>query len=185
MSEVLGELLAEEGPIAVVRVFGLDQVLTDQDDPQLWAAVLAKHWRAPTDPEIIVEGLKFGVGRIVYNEDGSSKISGPSGMEKIGEWCFEREDAGHLCLAECQPIVTTGMMMMAMMEGRNLLEETYSPSTVSDKLEVSRPSVGESRALVYVGMSAPFVGHGETIYWERKETGEWHETEEVFSSWFT
>jgi hypothetical protein len=55
---------------------------------------------------------------------------------------------------------------------------------VQDILEVSRPSLGERTAFVYVGMSAPVnAGSGETRLWGRAADGNWTETDEIISHW--
>lgn len=46
---------------AVLTAYGLNATCTEEDDAVLWAAVLARHWPTPNDPELNVEGLSFGV----------------------------------------------------------------------------------------------------------------------------
>ncbi len=188
MSKRLKRLLEEEGTIAVLRAYGLDQVITDQDDPQLWASVLVKYWPAPSDPVVLPETLQFGVGRTVRGEDGEAVSVGRNGMEQIEVWCFERVDDERLRVVECKSKPSAGMLMaMAMMEGGDLSKLGLSGGFgVTDYIDISRPSKGEESVLVHKGVSMPpNAGEGKTCYWERGEGGEWRETEKVFSRWLS
>lgn len=181
MSAEFQELLEKKGTLAVLRVFGLDQVLSDQDDPGLWASVLVQHWPAPWEPDIDPAALRFGIGRIVSEGIQAAR----SGMEPIEEWCFERIDGDHLQVAECAEVPK--LSFMAMMASGNLSAMNDSQASwVRDYLDVSRPSHNHKKALVHKGMSIPpNAGSGETHYWEKNEDGSWVETKEVFSHWLS
>lgn len=185
MSRRLAQLFEEEGALAVLRVFGLDQVLTDKDDPQLWASALVRHWPAPDEPDANPGALRFGIGRVVSETESGEVSLARSGMEQVEVWCFDRVDADRLQATQCpdRPMLS----VLSMLSG-------VVPSTDGDAqgswgiayLDVSRPSKGETRALVHSGTSAPFnVGTGETRYWVLDENGTWMETAEVFSRWLT
>ena len=183
MSSVLDSLYEREGAAGVLSAFGLDRILTDQDDPEFWAAALRRHWHAPAESEMQPDALRFGVGRPVPDDDARDVRVSRSGMEALEEWCFERFEADRLRVVECQDQVTPSFMGMLMGSG-SLAAAGDAGSWVRDYLEVSRPSLGESRVLVHAGMSAPVgVGSGETRAWVRADDGGWVETEEVLARW--
>jgi len=178
MTDIRQDLLATGGAIAVLRLYGLDRVLTEQDDPALWAAVLVRHWPAPGSPDMDPAALRFGVGGIPADE---ARASPRSGLEKIETWCFERVDADHLRVVPCaeRPQVS---FMFALAMGAS----TEDPELLRGRmyLDVSRPSRGEERALVHAGVSAPpNAGTGETRRWRVGDTGNWTETAETVSRW--
>lgn len=153
--------MRENDPIAVLMLYGLDQMLTDQDDPLLWAAILSKHWPKPGElaSEALSAGsfpsLFFGVGGL------PDRKSAPF-LKSIAGWTLEKADNEHL--RACQERL-----------------EFYDYI-----LEVSRPSVGVETVLVHNGsLPAPLIGHGEIKIWLRQENGDWTETEKVITSWFS
>ena len=183
MTTVLRDLYSSKGALAVLQIFGLDRVLAEQDDPELWAAALVRHWPDPRDPEMDPTTLRFGLGRQVPDENVGGIVLGRSGLEQLEVWCFERVDAQRLRAVACaeRPSISFGMMLMS---GGALDPDAAQVSLVSDYLDISRPSQGQDRALVHAGTSVPLsAGTGETRHWERAEEGIWVETEEVFSRW--
>ena len=183
MSDALDALFRGDGAMGVLRAFGLNRLLTDQDDPALWAAALMRHWHAPHEPELHLGGLRFGVGRIVPASMAGEVKPGRSGMEQLEVWCFERVESGRLRPMACpeQP----GLSFMGALMGGGPGAAAEIGAWVQDILEVSRPSLGERTALVHVGMSAPVnAGSGETRLWERAADGTWVETDEIVSRWF-
>ena len=182
MSAELQELLEKKGTLAVLRVFGLEQVLTDQDDPGLWASVLAQYWPAPWEPDIVPATLRFRISRIISAGEESVQAD-RSGMVQIEEWCFERIDGDRLQVVECED--GPKLSFMATMASGNLSAiNDPQASWVRDYLDISRPSDNHKKALVHKGMSIPpNAGSGETRYWEKIKDGSWVETEEVFSHW--
>lgn len=182
MSAALQELLEKKGTLAVLRVFGLDQVLTDQDDPGLWASVLAQHWPAPWEPDIDPAALRFGIGRIISAGEESVQ-SARSGMEPVEEWCFERIDSDRLQVMVCGEVPKLSFMAMIASGNPSAMNDPES-SWARGYLDISRPSHNHKKALVHNGMSIPpNAGSGETRHWEKIEDGSWVETEEVFSQW--
>ena len=184
MTGTLEGLLEWEGALGVLGVFGLGQVLTDRDDPHLWAAVLVRHWPAHGDPDAEPSTLRFGVGGVASAGDVTAPAN-RSGMVKIVSWCFERVDADHLRSAPCSDAPRMPLMSMI---ASGKLSELGEPgaSLARDYLDISRPTLGEGAALVHAGMSAPpNMGLGETHRWVQGEDGHWVETDEVVSGWLT
>lgn len=63
MPDTLHELLLRNGALDVLRVYGLDQIVTEEDDPWLWAYVLIHHWPAPWESHVELSSLGFGICR--------------------------------------------------------------------------------------------------------------------------
>ncbi len=158
--------MRENNPIFNLQLYGLEEALTDQDDPRLWAAALVKHWPAPDDPNLDVSRLSFGIGRRPGGSAGPA-VHGPSGIVIIEVWGFQRADAEHLRAVRSD-------------------RETRSSSYPEHILEISRPSAGSRTAFVHAGgHPAPLVGYGETKVWIQQDDGSWVETDEVVSSWIS
>jgi hypothetical protein len=157
--------MTQNDPMSVLQIYGLDQVLTAQDDPRLWAAVLREHWPLPDDPKLRDQPIddsprfSFGVGRLPSESDERSDWSGMIIDER---WVLERVDAKHF--------------------RANRGEPKY-PHFI---LDMSRPSVSTNLAWVHAGDNpAPLIGYGETRVWVRQEDGGWSETDEVVSTWIS
>jgi len=183
--------------MAVLLAYGLDALLTEQDDPCLWAAALRQHWPAPGDPGCDGQILRFGIGRqIREGEDLSdptlSLHAGSRGMVEIEEWCFERVDPGRLRVTRCQPqtaanplwdMVPLADRLQGLLSGNPL---PISPSPGLSRLDVTRPSRGMAEAVVHSGLIAgPLAGSGAAVLWRRREDGSWAETEEVVVRWIS
>lgn len=188
MSDSLRELFEQQGAIAILNAYGLNQALTDQDDPELWASILLRHWPAPSDPDMYPPELRFGIRRIVSEGENVVVAKTRDGMEKLEIWCFERIDSDHLQAKgrdkQTAPSAVgvrkgTAMMLAALQENKPIPTIVLSTHTC---LEVSRPSRNQKKALVHSGLSAPFsVRTGETRYWELQENGSWVEAEKTVS----
>ena len=150
---VVGALrMSQSDPISTLQLYGLDQVLTDQDDPPLWAAALVKHWPTPNDPNLHVPRLTFGIG---MRQDRNTKPAGHdrSGMATIEIWCFQRVDEEHLRAVHTD-------------------RETRWSSYPEYILDISRPSAGSEIAFLHAGDNpAPLIGYGETRVWIHQEDG--------------
>ncbi len=156
----------ENNPISTLQLYGLEEVLTAQDDPRLWADALLKHWPAPNDPNLNVSRLTFGIG---MKQDTNTRPAGrdPSGMMIVEIWSFQRADENHLRAVRSDL-------------------ETRSSSYPEYILDISRPSAGRDSAFVHAGEHpAPLIGYGETKLWMHPEDGRWVETDDLVSSWIS
>ena len=180
MADNRQNLLAASGAMAVLRLYGLDRILTAQDGPALWVAILMRHWPAPGSPDMDPAALRFGIGKIPSDE---MHASPRSGLEEIETWCFARVDADQLRVVQCQdhPQVS---FMSALAMGASVGDPDLYRGRMY--LDVSRPSRGEKQALVHGGISTPpNAGTGETRYWQVDDRGDWEETTKVVSRWLT
>jgi hypothetical protein len=182
MSEALRILHKREGTMGVLRAFGLNRILSEEDDPALWAAVLIRHWYAPGEPELDPACLRFTVSKPLSGSAAREFKLGRSGMLELELWCFERVEPDRLRVVQCPEPPGLSFMGMVMSGGPGAAAQVGS--WVQDLLEVSRPSLGEALALVHAGMSAPVnAGSGETRMWARAEDGTWTETDQVVARW--
>ena len=158
--------MSRNDPIYVLKLYGLDQVLTDQDDPRLWAAALIKHWPRPDAPKLQDPRwsgdsplFSFHIGKIPEENE---KLLGPPVLTILESWAFKRVDDEHFMAARGEP---------------------EYPHFI---LDVSRPSVGTELAWVHAGDNpAPLIGRGETRVWVRQKDESWAETNEVVSRWIS
>lgn len=186
-----------ERAMAVLESYGLVAILTEQDDPALWAAAVEKHWPRPDAPDILPAALRFETGRIVA--EGEPPASNRSGMADVEQWCFAADAPGRLRVKQCAEVpYVPPMNLMDMFKAaqvgsadffnspavkQTLGNPDYSP--VRMYLTVSRPSKGQKTALVHKGDGATGnVGYGETRVWKRVR-GKWIETEEIVSRWLS
>ncbi len=177
---------------ALLAAYGLDALLTPQDDPQLWQAALRQHWPAPDDPACPVEALRFRIGRRLADgeqpqgEDNQRHAS-LSGMVDVSEWCFERMDPAHLQVKTCPstppPVLAAypGQGLAALMSGQAL----PAVQAIFMYLGVSRPSQEVSQALVYAASSMPGIGEGNAYLWQRQPDGRWQQTDQRLAWWIT
>jgi hypothetical protein len=188
----MGESRAAPGPAAEARArlarYGLDDLLTAQDDPVFWAAAVAQHWPPPESADLHPAELRFGLGRLPAGGAGEAVASTRSGLEVDEEWCFERVDAERLRAVPCQehpqPSFLFAVAMASSGEGAALNDPAIYQGRLY--LDLSRPSRGQARALVHAGTSAlGTAGRGETHVWAVDEEGRWEDTGEVVARWLT
>jgi hypothetical protein len=197
MSDSTEQSAGYQEPKAVLLAYGLDVLLTEQDDPGLWAAALRQHWPAADDPRCAEQILRFGIGRrIREGEDLSdptlSLHAGSRGMVEIEEWCFERVDPGRLRVTRCQPQTAASPLwdMMPMADKiRGILSGSpppVSPPLCLSRLDVTRPSQNVDEAVVHSGtIAGPLAGSGAAVLWRRRDDGSWAETDEVVVRWIS
>ena len=157
--------MSQNDPISVLRFYGLDQVLTDQDDPLLWVYAIYRHWPKLDNPDLPLSRLSFGIGMVPEENEKMEKVDA-SGMVIIERWRFEHIDEKRI---------------------RSVRDERYIwESNPEHILEVSRPSATNEIAWVHNGSyPAPLVGNGETRVWIRQKDGIWVETSEVVGGWIS
>lgn len=188
---------AGEHDLVLLSAYGLDELLTADDDPALWAAALAQHWPTPGSDALTIDVLRFGVGRVAADGE---EVDAKSGMVVIDTWCFTRADQSRLRVGACPPWVQEGASEtrpaapaapiaggLAGMLGLPALSLpvgfAYGP--VDNTIVVSRPSTDRDEALVYHGMAGGGIGTGETRRWVRRADGRWAMTEERTNLWLT
>ena len=158
--------MRQSDPISILQLYSLDQVLTDQDDPQLWAAAVEKHWPELGSLERRIPRLVFGVGRLPGEKEWRT-YRGHRNMEVLELWRLEGTDAGRLAPVRIELDVAW---------------QVYPEYN----LHISRPSSTEVTALVHAGSNpAPLIGGGATLLWKRQADGSWIETDQLVSSWET
>lgn len=177
-----------------IQAFGLETLLTDQDDPELWEAALQTNWSLPIDPTCLVDALRFDLGRsLVEGEtpqgEKNELHAKMRGMVDIEEWCFERIDETHLKVKTCPettpPPVYLGMGLSMMMTMGQQNPPPIVAQVVFVYLGITRPSRDAAQAVVYSGSTAPGVGDGKALIWRRNEDGGWEPTDQRVAWWIT
>lgn len=168
-------------PLEFLRLYGLNQILSGQDDACLWATVVSKYWSFPNDPKTDAARLRFAAG--YANSKTSMKIQ-PT--EARG---FERIDANRLRLRECPPSKFTDTLF------DKHLKETVAASLLYlwsgeywpyGAIVVTRPSAGKHKVLVFAGYRADGrTGFGETKEWIRHRNTSWKETKKSVAQWIS
>lgn len=181
--------------LSLIQAYGLDALLTDQDDPALWEAALRQHWPAPGDPTCMVDALRFDLGRRLAEGElplgeKNELHSVMRGMVDIEEWCFERADDVRLRVKTCPPqtgnpaVLNLGLGLSAMM---TIGQGPVIPpiQVVFVYLGISRPSSGNRQAVVFAGTQAPGVGDGSAYLWQKNDQGHWEQTDQCLARWLT
>jgi hypothetical protein len=174
--------------------YGLDILLTELDDPELWEAALRQHWPAPDSPDCLVDALRFDIGRCLGDGEQpqgevNEQYAKMRGMVDIQEWCFERVDDTHLRVKPCPsptqaaPSFFLGPSLSAIMSGQ--IQFVPPSQVVFMYLGISRPSQLVTQAVVYAGSSAPGVGEGSAHIWQRLEYGHWEQSDQRVAWWIT
>ena len=194
MSDLPQSPSGHQESIALLQSYGLDVLLTAEDDPRLWAAVLRQHWPVPDDRSCDAQALRFGIGRRMREgEDRSdptlSVHAGSRGMVEIEEWGFERIDAGRLRVVRCEPQAASNPLwnMISLVDRLQGMPPGSLPATLPQcisRLDLSRPSQGVHEAMVHSAtISGPLAGSGAATMWRRRDDGSWAQTGEVLALW--
>ena len=153
-------------PRGFVALYGLDAVLTEEDDPSLWEAVLRKRWWRPYGPKLSLLGsqvrLVFGVAATPTSgwlEDHSWLCT----LYADQKWSFVREDARHL---RPVPLIHDEVV-----------------SSENHELLIYRPSFGRSKTLAQIsshhGNKMDY--HMQINQWERTGEGVWAEGKTIMT----
>ena len=152
----------------VVRFYGLDLALTEQDDVMLWATVLRQYWPA-SNRETLPYARRFAVLQLPDDPNDPqcfSSYDSLSGLRELEVWRFERNRMGFL-------------------QARRRRKES-EPLLPRDYLDVTRPSAEENVALVHHGLQAgELAGSGEVARWERAPDGSWSQVGEPITDWIS
>ena len=177
----------------LIQAYGLQPLLTEQDDPALWEAVLHKYWLSPQSAECMVSALCFNIGRRLMegelpNGEANEQHAKMRGMVDIEEWYFVRVDEAQLSIQSSPQNVATlrapfpGAGLAALMAGQFTVT---SAASISSILGVSRPSRNAGLAVVYCKSSVPGAGEGNAYLWQRQQDGQWQPTDRRVAWWIT
>ncbi|MBI5054235.1 MAG: hypothetical protein HZC38_11280 [Chloroflexi bacterium] len=169
-----------EEALSLLRFYGVDQRLSEDDDPKLWASVISQNWRLPNDQNINVSGLRFGIALI----DMTLEFK----LQPIEGWCFTRVDAEHLEMRKCDDAL---LLDNYIDQKLNLLENTtlffiafLGTEFPYYSIVVPRPSKNVTNLPVYV---ADYMYHrtglGQTRIWFRDTDDTWCRSDEIVAQW--
>jgi hypothetical protein len=177
-----------------LQAYGLETLLTEQDDPELWEAALCEHWPAPDSPDCLVEALRFDIGRRLADGEPpqgevNEQYAKMRSLVDIEEWGFERVGEAQLQVKPCPttatvaPALYPALGLAAIMSGQVPLEPPAQ--VVFIYLGISRPSREAAPAVVYAASSAPGVGEGNAYLWHRQDDGHWEQSDQRVAWWIT
>ncbi len=178
--------------LSCMEAYGLNALLTGQDDPALWEAALRSHWPLPESPDCLVSALRFKVGRRLAEGEqpqGETNQADASlcGMVDVEEWCFERVDPTRLRVVTCPvkedsaPLAGFGPGLADLMAGTAL---PVWPQAFM-YLGISRPSREAALAVVHSASLAGGLGEGQAYLWQRLADGSWQQTDQRITWWIT
>jgi hypothetical protein len=184
-------------PSTFLQSYGLDALLTAQDDPVLWEAALRRHWLAVDNPDCMVSALRFNIGRRLPDGEQAQgeeneQYAKMRGMVDIEEWCFERIDTARLQITQCPkaaesaPFRFPGIGFAEMMSFQAPITPPLPPpQNIFIYLGISRPSRGAEQAVVYAATSAPGLGEGAAHLWQCNQAGCWEQLNQRVAWWLT
>lgn len=167
--------------VPLLPQFALDTFLTEDDDPDLWTAVLAAHFPPPDAHGLHLPGLRFGVG--CFAPDARLK------MQPTHAVCFDRDVDGRIHTTTCptedktdadddpalQPLVPLRLLTIHKLPART------GPHYA---IIISRPSANREQVVVYTAVHRQNgSGFGKTATWERHPDGSWHDTDDRLNWW--
>jgi hypothetical protein len=177
----------------LIKAYGLEALLTEADDPELWEAALRRHWPTVDSPDFLVIALRFSIGRrLAEGEQPQGETNEQHakmrGLVDIEEWCFERVNDARLQIKQCPktaaagPALFPGIGLAALMSGQ---VSSLPPAQIFMFLGISRPSRGAAQAVVYAASSMPGIGEGNAFFWQRQADGRWEQSIQRVAWWIT
>ena len=179
----------------MLNTYGLDSLLTEVDDADLWEAALAACWPKVDDTAMMVDALRFLIGRTPdagetpqgeENNDHFNKY----GLVDVEEWCFERVDANQLKVckrlktAEPSAPFSPGFGMAGLSAGF-MAFQAAAPARIVMLLGVSRPSLNAARAVVFWGSIMPGASEGKAEVWQKTAEQGWQSTGHLVTRWLS
>lgn len=177
--------IRSEEALALLRNYGLADMLTPEDDATLWAAIISAYWPLPSDAKINIEGLRFGVG--TFDDQTHFKL------QPIEGWCFERVEEKSLKTGMCHDMDIDGRIddKLRPLPNTTLFAMTFlyygneRPSYPNMAIVVERPSIGKQEVVVYNGAQlGHLMGYGQSGVYTRI-VGGWQESGRVLNHWIS
>jgi hypothetical protein len=178
----------------MLEAYGLDALLIEVDDAQLWEAALTACWPWVDDPALMVETLRFLIGRApdsgetIQGEENNATFT-KYGLVEVEEWCFERVDAGHMkvckrleAAAPAAPF-SPGFGMPGISSG--LMNFQSTPARIVMMMGVSRPSLNSPQAVVFCGSSMPGAAEGKAELWRQTADHVWQPSGQIVARWLS
>lgn len=170
-----------QSAVAFLALYDLDTLLTAEDDPQLWSAVIRSHFPLPWDPDRHTPGLRFALGHFAPQ----ARLK----MQPIQVTCFKNGPDGRFQRHDCSPddqtdaefdpalAPTTAQIVLYL----NKLPRAKRPLA---SIILPRPSIDSDRLPVYTAVCHT-KGHasGRTVYWDSGPDGTWQESKETLNWW--
>jgi hypothetical protein len=164
-----------DNPLAFLSLYGLDRIVSDQDDPQLWAAVVAMYWPWPHAAEMDPVHYRFGIGQPAPNTE--------MRLQPTQVWAFERADAQRLQVCACPPSLITDAHLDKRLKAAVSISLLYCVSAEYwpyGAIVIARPSRQQTEVLAFAGFRMNGrMGWGHTEVWSPHKSDSWQATEAV------
>jgi hypothetical protein len=167
--------------VSILQFYGVEQILSEQDDARLWATIFSKNWPVPFSEKLRIASLRFGIGRIAPETYCQ--------IQPIEAWCFERVANNLLKVKECSdtaPHIDAAIdkklkgLVNSVLFYLPFADTEYPRSSIV----ITRPSRNKTEAFVFVGWEyAHLFGRGATHKWVYHRNGTWEETGEPMGYW--
>lgn len=179
----------------MLKSYGLDSLLTEVDDADLWEAALAAHWPKVEDPALMVDTLRFLIGRapdaseIPQGEENNDHYN-KYGLVDVEEWCFERVESKQLKVCKRSDTAApaaplgTGLAMAGLPAGF-MAFQAAAPARILMLLGVSRPSLNAAQAVVFWGSIMPGASEGKAEKWQKTAEQGWQPTGQLVTRWLS
>ncbi|MEM7334296.1 MAG: hypothetical protein AAF490_19595 [Chloroflexota bacterium] len=167
----------------IVQRFGLNHLLTAEDDINLWAAVLKSEFRSSGNKFFDESENRFGIAQIAP----ATKLH----LQPIEGYCFQRKDEYYLQVVPCEPEEYQDADFdpeIAPIVPVRLLHIARIPKIdkrITRTLVLPRPSINKNRVPVYSGSSNKLGtgGSGTAWYWEKSGNGSWKNSYQIIERW--
>ena len=168
--------------------YRLDRVLSEEDDPDLWAAAVLEHWSS-WSPSVLVER---GYEALFFVVGPARSLAGPSGGRGAERWVVDPDGRGGWRATnyeewERHPDPTPGMLRLRRrwQERGVLFKVGPLPRLL---LGIERPSRGLDEARVHSGAFYDAgVGSGHAAVWKKRPGASgsvvWEEGEKAPGGW--
>ncbi len=164
-----------ENPLSFLSLYGLDQIITEEDNASLWVSVIKKSWPLPNEAKMEPSKYYFGVGYL--NEDSYMKI------QPTHAWTFERIHLRQLRVRDCPTARVSDAQLDQQLKAIvpfSLLYCFSSEYWPYGAIVITRPSQQHQKVLIYSGFRATgTTGWGETRIWNMAAPDMWEEGESV------
>ncbi len=168
--------MTETEAVNFIHNFGFDQILTDEDDPILWALAVQAYWAPKSGWNRV-----FAIGKRQRTPE-EHKLGGTD-KSALRVWFFDPSAEGGWRVHEVvRP--PAGILPTPTARSRILQDLAAHYRLPLLQLQIERPSKGEQEVVVYVSeRRGALNGFGAASIWRHAEGGLWIQCEETYGGW--
>jgi hypothetical protein len=171
----------KETAVSLMQQYGIDTILTVEDDLELWEGVLQSHFPPLQEIETEMSGVRFGVGQPASTAKLKIQPTIGYGFARIDQDSARVIDTFTDEVVDAdfdEALIRTVPMLLL------YLNELHGHERPYRSIVVERPSKGKKRVLVYTAVKRRNnTGYGATCFWEYLPDGSWQQTKERLNWW--